>query len=92
MRVDGCDLPDKGTVLIRARAHSHFLTDGNEGQIAFGNIGHRPDHLMVDDPEQHIARRRAHAVDGIALHDHAILRCHPGDRNGDLPAALDLGK
>ncbi len=91
MRIDQRDFPGENPVGIAAQPDVGHLSDFDQGKIPLGDIGQHPDHFMVCDPEQNITRRRAHAVDGYAFHDLAVLWRRPAHVDRDFPGALDVG-
>ena len=91
MRIDQCDVPAESATCKGARAHIDGLPEGNSIQIALGDIDQNPNHLMVDNTEQHVARPGAHPIHRGALDDFSVLRREPRNRSRDFTRALDLG-
>ena len=91
MRIDQRDFAGERTVRIGARTHGDLLANRNERQITLGNIDDHPDEVVGRDPEQNVARRRPHAVDGVAFHDLTVLRCRPAYISRDFARALNVG-
>jgi hypothetical protein len=78
-------------VRMRPRPDDDLLPDFNESQIALGDVGHHPDDLMIDNPEQHVARSCTHAVDCSPLHNLAVLRRRPTRIDRDFAGPLYVG-
>jgi hypothetical protein len=89
LRIDDVDLPGEFAAGKAAGFHGRRLPHRQHPHVALGHIDDGPDDRMVGDPEQHVARLRPHALDGIALEHDAVARRSPLNGNGNRPAFLD---
>src|SRR2546423_1686946 len=74
MRIDQRHGTGKSLARQCARPDDHLRPETDPREVALGDVKEYPDEAMVGDPEQHDAGRGAHAVDGVALEDFAVLR------------------
>ena len=93
MRIDQRDLARESSLRRScAREPSTGWPSRDGSEVALGDIDQRPNNRVVGDAKQHVAGHDPHALEDVTLKHNTVARRGPGEGDGDLPGALDLGQ